>query len=113
MRCRPKARPAVPVVLRGDELVARRRAHPLAEAVDEAAGERHRPDEGQGEDELADGAEAVTGEHERPAPAGVVGPACPKGYRVMLAVASAMPSMRPSTATGAPSTPVMKYGKSG
>ena len=35
----------------------------------------------------------------------------PKGYRVMLAVASATPSMRPSTATGAPSTTVTKYGK--
>ena len=58
----------------GDERVARRRAHPLAQPVDEAADERDRPDERHGEHQLADGGQPVAGRGERPPAAGEVRP---------------------------------------
>ena len=74
VRCRPNARPCCPGLCVGrDEVVPRRRPHPLAEAVGEAAGEGQRPAGGQGDDELAEGAEAVAAEHEGSAATGVVG----------------------------------------
>ena len=74
LRCRPNASPCCSGLrVRRDEVVARRRAHALAEAVGEAAGQRQRPAGGQRDHQLAEGAEGVAGKHEGPAPAGVVG----------------------------------------
>ena len=59
--------------VRRDEVVARRRAHALAEPVGEAAGEGHPPARRERDDELAERAERVAAEHEGLAAAGVVG----------------------------------------
>src|SRR5665648_744118 len=73
LRCRPNANPCCAGRVRGDEVVARRRAHALAETVGEAAGQRQRPAGRQRDHQLAEAAEGVAGEHEGSSPAGVVG----------------------------------------
>ena len=56
----------------GEEGIARRCAHALAEPIDEPAQQGDRPHEGERQDELAERRGAVAGAHEGPAPARVV-----------------------------------------
>ena len=58
----------------GDQRVARRGTHALAEAVDETADEGDRPDESDGEYQLADGGQTVAGRGKGAAAAGEVRP---------------------------------------
>jgi hypothetical protein len=53
--------------------VARRRAHALADAVEDAPAQGDRPNEGQRQDEFAQRRQPVASEHERAPPPGLVG----------------------------------------
>ena len=58
----------------GDERIARGAAHAFAQPVDEPPEECHRPDHGDGDDQLAEAGEPVAEGGEHAAPAGVVAP---------------------------------------
>jgi hypothetical protein len=101
----PQSEAGAPEVLRrdiGDECVARRAADPLAEAVGEPCGDDGANGLREREDGLRRGREAVADHDEQLAPSQPVGE-CTGETLVMFAVASAMPSMRPTVSIEAPS----------
>ena len=95
----------------GDHGVAGRAADALADAVGEARGHHRRPAGGEREERLGQSGEAVTGEDPRLALEVSVGQPAGKSL-AKLAVASATPSIAPSTVTGKPSTIVTNAGSS-